>query len=334
MIIFLIKFKRVFWLVYFIFNIKYGEIKMKKTFWGGRRYCSLDYMLKERYSEKLYKLSLNGGMTCPNRDGKISEGGCIFCSAGGSGDFAANFNPDIAKQIEQAKTLVSKKYQGNRFIAYFQAYTNTYAPVEYLRKLFMDTIMRDDIAILSIATRPDCLGDDVIELLAELNRIKPVWVELGLQTINESTARLINRGYELSCYDEAVRRLRNIGVEIITHMIIGLPYETKEDILSTAEYIGKTANGIKLQLMHILKNTKLLEMYEKGEFKALTEKEYIEIVCEIISILPREMVIHRLTGDGNPDELIAPLWSLRKLQVLNGINHRLKELDIIQGIKS
>ena len=307
---------------------------MKKTFWGGRRYCSLDYMLKERYSEKLYKLSLNGGMTCPNRDGKISEGGCIFCSAGGSGDFAANFNPDIAKQIEQAKTLVSKKYQGDRFIAYFQAYTNTYAPVEYLRKLFMDTIMRDDIAILSIATRPDCLGDDVIELLAELNRIKPVWVELGLQTINESTARLINRGYELSCYDEAVRRLRNIGVKIITHMIIGLPYETKEDILSTAEYIGKTANGIKLQLMHILKNTKLLEMYEKGEFKALTEEEYIEIVCEIISILPREMVIHRLTGDGNPDELIAPLWSLRKLQVLNEINHRLKELDIIQGIKS
>ena len=307
---------------------------MKKTFWGGRRYCSIDYMLKERYSEKLYKLSLNGGMTCPNRDGKISEGGCIFCSAGGSGDFAANFNPDIAKQIEQAKTLVSKKYQGDRFIAYFQAYTNTYAPVEYLRKLFMDTIMRDDIAILSIATRPDCLGDDVIELLAELNRIKPVWVELGLQTINESTARLINPGYELSCYDEAVRRLRNIGVEIITHMIIGLPYETKEDILSTAEYIGKTANGIKLQLMHILKNTKLLEMYEKGEFKALTEEEYIEIVCEIISILPREMVIHRLTGDGNPDELIAPLWSLRKLQVLNEINHRLKELDIIQGIKS
>lgn len=307
---------------------------MKKTFWGGRRYCSIDYMLKERYSEKLYKLSLNGGMTCPNRDGKISEGGCIFCSAGGSGDFAANFNPDIAKQIEQAKTLVSKKYQGDRFIAYFQAYTNTYAPVEYLRKLFMDTIMRDDIAILSIATRPDCLGDDVIELLAELNRIKPVWVELGLQTINESTARLINRGYELSCYDEAVRRLRNIGVEIITNMIIGLPYETKEDILSTAEYIGKTANGIKLQLMHILKNTKLLEMYEKGEFKALTEEEYIEIVCEIISILPREMVIHRLTGDGNPDELIAPLWSLRKLQVLNEINHRLKELDIIQGIKS
>lgn len=307
---------------------------MKKTFWGGRRYCSIDYMLKERYSEKLYKLSLNGGMTCPNRDGKISEGGCIFCSAGGSGDFAANFNPDIAKQIEQAKTLVSKKYQGNRFIAYFQAYTNTYAPVEYLRKLFMDTIMRDDIAILSIATRPDCLGDDVIKLLAELNRMKPVWVELGLQTINESTAKLINRGYELSCYDEAVRKLKNIGVEIITHMIIGLPYETKEDILSTAEYIGKTANGIKLQLMHILKNTKLLEMYEKGEFKALTEEEYIEIVCEIISILPREMVIHRLTGDGNPDELIAPLWSLRKLQVLNEINHRLKELDIIQGIKS
>ncbi|MFR7819006.1 TIGR01212 family radical SAM protein [Candidatus Pseudoruminococcus sp.] len=307
---------------------------MEKMFWGGRRYRSLDYMLKERYGEKLYKLSLNGGMTCPNRDGKISKGGCIFCSAGGSGDFAANFNTDIAKQIEQAKTLVSKKYQGDRFIAYFQAYTNTYAPVEYLRKLFINTIMRDDIAILSIATRPDCLGDDVIELLSELNRIKPVWVELGLQTINESTAKLINRGYELSCYDEAVRKLRNIGVEIITHMIIGLPHETKEDILSTAKYIGKTADGIKLQLMHILKNTKLLEMYENGEFKALTEEEYIEIVCEIISVLPEKMVIHRLTGDGNPDELIAPLWSLRKMPVLNAINHRLKELDIIQGIKS
>lgn len=305
---------------------------MAEKFWGGRRYHSLDFMLKERYGEKLYKLSLNGGMTCPNRDGKISKGGCIFCSAGGSGDFAASFDLDIDKQIEEAKTLVSNKYKGDRFIAYFQAYTNTYAPVNYLRNLFMNTIKRDDIAILSIATRPDCLGDDIIELLGELNSIKPVWVELGLQTVNEATARLINRGYELSSYDSAVKKLRNIGVEVITHMIIGLPYETKEDILATARYIGKTADGIKLQLMHILKNTKLLEMYEHNEFKALTEKEYIEIVCEIIAALPKEIVIHRLTGDGNPDELVAPLWSLKKMSVLNGINHRLKELDIMQGI--
>lgn len=307
---------------------------MEKALWGGRRYRSLDFMLKERYGEKLYKLSLNGGMTCPNRDGKISKGGCIFCSAGGSGDFAADFNLNIDKQIEQSKALISKKYKGDRFIAYFQAYTNTYAPVEYLRKLFMDTIMRDDIAVLSIATRPDCLGDDVIALLAELNKIKPVWVELGLQTVNEDTARLINRGYKLSCYDEAVKRLKSIGVEIITHMIIGLPYETKEDILATAEYIGRTADGIKLQLMHILKNTKLLEMYSRGEFKALTQEEYIKIVCEIIAVLPEKIVIHRLTGDGNPDELVAPLWSLKKMTVLNGINHQLKELDIIQGMKA
>lgn len=305
---------------------------MVGKFWGGRRYRSLDFMLKEKFGEKLYKLSLNGGMTCPNRDGKISEGGCIFCSAGGSGDFAASFTMDIDKQIEEAKTLVSRKYKGDRFIAYFQAYTNTYAPVEYLRKLFMRTIKRDDIAILSIATRPDCLGDDVIQLLEELNHIKPVWVELGLQTVNENTAKLINRGYELSCYDEAVRKLRSIGIEIITHMIIGLPYETKDDILATAKHISKTADGIKLQLLHVLKNTKLSELYEKNEFKIFTKEEYIDIVCDIIAILTDSIVIHRLTGDGNPDELIAPLWSLRKLDVLNGINHRLKELNIFQGM--
>lgn len=307
---------------------------MVGEFLGGRRYRSLDFMLKERFGEKLYKLSLNGGMTCPNRDGKISKGGCIFCSSGGSGDFAATFTADIGRQIEQAKTLVSRKYKGDKFIAYFQAYTNTYAPVEYLRKLFMSTIKRDDIAVLSIATRPDCLGDDIIQLLEELNCIKPVWVELGLQTINENTSRLINRGYELSCYDEAVKKLRSIGIEIITHMIIGLPYETKDDIFATANYIGKTADGIKLQLLHVLENTKLFEMYEKNEFKILTKEEYINIVCEIIAILPNNIVIHRLTGDGNPDELVAPLWSLKKLDVLNGINHKLKELNIFQGMKT
>lgn len=317
------------------FNPEYMEkIKMEKKFLGGRRYRSLDYMLKERYGEKLYKLSLNGGMTCPNRDGKISEGGCIFCSAGGSGDFAAGFTLDIDKQIEEAKILVGKKYRGDKFIAYFQAYTNTYAPVEYLRSLFMSTLLRDDIAILSIATRPDCLDNDVLSLLEELNRIKPVWVELGLQTVNEATARLINRGYELPCYDEAVRRLKSIGVEIITHMIIGLPYETKEDMLATAKYIGKTADGIKLQLLHVLKNTMLFEMYQQGKFEVLSKEEYMELVCEIIAVLPKEIVIHRLTGDGNPDELIAPLWSLKKMNVLNGINHRLKEMNIIQGINA
>lgn len=304
---------------------------MQSGLYGGRRYRSLDYMLKERFGEKLYKVSLNGGMTCPNRDGKISTGGCIFCSAGGSGDFASAYSPDIDKQIEEGKALVSRKYKGDRFIAYFQAYTNTYAPVSYLRELFMSVITRKDIAVLSIATRPDCLGRDVINLLYELNSIKPVWVELGLQTTNESTAKLINRGYGLSCYDEAVRNLRDVEVEIITHMIIGLPYETNGDILETARYIGKTADGVKLQLLHVLKGTRLQEMYKRGEFRALTREEYIEIICDIIGLLPRDITIHRLTGDGNPNEIIAPLWSLKKLDVLNGINHRLKERGIKQG---
>ena len=312
-------------------------------------YISTNQYMKKIFGRKIYKISVNGGFTCPNRDGKLGERGCIFCSGYGSGDFSEDAALSVSEQIEAAKKRVEAKmpavknagsdvglsaYGEGRYMVYFQSFTNTYAPVERLRALFTEAIEHPDIVGLSIATRPDCLPDDVIELLAELNEIKPVWVELGLQTINESTAKLINRGYELSCYDEAVRKLRNIGVEIITHMIIGLPHETKEDILSTAKYIGKTADGIKLQLMHILKNTKLLEMYENGEFKALTEEEYIEIVCEIISVLPEKMVIHRLTGDGNPDELIAPLWSLRKMPVLNAINHRLKELDIIQGIKS
>lgn len=305
---------------------------MVGKFLGGRRYRSLDFMLKEKFGEKLYKLSLNGGMTCPNRDGKISVGGCIFCSAGGSGDFASAFTADIDEQIEEAKILVSRKYKGNKFIAYFQAYTNTYAPVEYLRNLFIKTIKHDDIAILSIATRPDCLDNDIIQLLEELNHIKPVWVELGLQTVNENTAKLINRGYNLSCYDEAVKKLRSIGVEIITHMIIGLPYETKDDIIETAKYIGKTADGIKLQLLHVLKNTQLFEIYKRNEFKILTKEEYIDIVCEIIAVLPNNIVIHRLTGDGNPNELVAPIWSLRKIDVLNGINHRLKELNVFQGM--
>lgn len=304
---------------------------MGNFLYGGRRYRSLDYTLKERFGEKLYKLSLNGGMTCPNRDGKISTGGCIFCSAGGSGDFAVAYSDNIDEQLESAKALVRKKYNGDRFIAYFQAYTNTYAPTSYLRKLFTSVIMRDDIAVMSIATRPDCLGDDVLELLNELNKIKPIWIELGLQTINERTAALINRGYPLSCYDKAVKDLRSIGAEVITHMIIGLPNETHEDILATAKYIGEVSDGIKLQLLHVLKNTRLYDMYKQGQFKTLEQDEYIELVCDIIELLPSDVTVHRLTGDGNPEELIAPLWSTKKLSIINAVNHRLKERSIIQG---
>lgn len=297
--------------------------------WGGRRYYSLDYYLKEKFGEKLYKLSLDGGMTCPNRDGTISHGGCIFCSEGGSGDFAASSEMNMEEQIEYAKSLVGNKFNGNRYIAYFQSYTNTYAPVEYLRSLFMPVVMRDDIAVLSIATRPDCLDDDVLELLKEISKIKPVWIELGLQTIHKETADFINRGYELEYYDKAVKNLKSTGIDVVTHMIIGLPYETKEQILQTADYIGKSgSDGIKLQLLHVLKNTKLAEIYSTGAFETLTENEYVSIVADIINILPKNIVIHRLTGDGDKNILVSPLWSGNKRQVLNHINHELKLRNI------
>lgn len=299
----------------------------KGRLWGGRYYYSLDCYLKEKFGEKLYKLALDGGMTCPNRDGKISHGGCIFCSEGGSGEFAAK-GKDIDTQIESAKQLIKNKYSGSGYIAYFQAYTNTYADVSYLQSLFYPVIMREDIRVLSIATRPDCLEDDKIRLIEELCRIKPVWVELGLQTTNETTAKLINRGYSLSVYDSAVKRLKSAGAEVITHAIIGLPNETYEDMESTVRYIADSgADGIKLQLLHILKNTVLCDMYNEGLVRVLTEDEYVDIVCRLISVLPPNIVVHRLTGDGDKRLLVAPLWSCDKRRVLNKINHRLKLIN-------
>ena len=302
-------------------------------YWNGRRYYSLDCYLKETFGQKLYKLSLSGGMTCPNRDGKLSTQGCIFCSEGGSGDFAAPCT-DISIQIEYAKTLVKDKFQGDKYIAYFQSYTNTYADTAYLERLFMPVIRRDDIAVLSIATRPDCLEDDKIRLISEMAKIKPVWIELGLQTVHEKTADLINRGYKLECYDSAVRRLKNIGVNVITHIILGLPDESREEMLETAEYVGRVTDGIKIQLLHVLKNTKLAELYESGYFRTLGQDEYISLVGDVISILPENVVIHRLTGDGDKSILISPLWSCDKRRVLNLINHELKARNIFQGQKN
>lgn len=300
--------------------------------WSGRRYHSLDHYLKVHFGEKLYKLSLDGGMTCPNRDGKISVGGCIFCSAEGSGDFAAKHTEDISQQLEAAKALVAEKYSGSRYIAYFQSFTNTYADVSYLRELFMPVIRRDDIAVLDIATRPDCLEEEKLELIAELAGIKPVWVELGLQTSSDNTAELINRGYRTEIYSDAVKQLHGCGAQVITHMIIGLPGETREDMLATARYIADCgSDGIKLQLLHILRGTKLYEMYRNGKAAALSEEEYISAVCDIISVLPENMVIHRLTGDGDKRLLEAPLWSCNKRRVLNLISHELKQKGIIQG---
>lgn len=295
-------------------------------------YYSLNQYLRERFGEPVYKLSLNGGMTCPNRDGKIGTGGCIFCSEGGSGEFAASSELDVNTQIENAKRLVEGKTKAKKFIAYFQPFTNTYAEVSYLERLFMNAICLDDIAALSIATRPDCLQEDKIELLSRLNKIKPVFVELGLQTIHERTANYIRRGYHLEVFDKAVSDLKSIGVNIVVHLILGLPGESREDMLKSVSYVAKSgANGIKLQLLHILSGTDLAYEYENSPFHILTLEEYTSLICDSIELLPKDMVVHRLTGDGDKRLLIAPEWSGNKKLVLNTINKALRERNVIQG---
>lgn len=289
------------------------------------KYTTLNNYLKERFGKKVYKIALNGGFTCPNRDGTIDTRGCIFCSKGGSGDFAESPDLTITEQIENGKKRLEKKIKNGKYIAYFQAFTNTYAPVERLRTIYEEAINHPDIVALSIGTRPDCLGDDVLALLDELNKIKPIFVELGLQTINEDTAKYIRRGYTLEVYDKAVADLHKIGINVVTHIILGLPNESKEDMLNSIEYACKVTDGIKLQLLHILKGTDLSKDYEQGKFEVLTLEQYTEIIKECVQIIPENVVIHRLTGDGAKKDLIAPLWSADKKTVLNTINRALKD---------
>lgn len=300
--------------------------------WGEKPYHSLDYMLRERFGEKVYKVTLNGGMSCPNRDGKLGTRGCIFCSAGGSGDFAADSSLSITEQIDRQISILSAKRPIHKYIAYFQAFTNTYAPVEYLEKIFTEALAHPGIAALSIGTRPDCLGEDVTALLSRLNRQKPVWVELGLQTIHEKTAAYIRRGYPLSCFEDAVRRLRSEDIEVIVHTILGLPGESTQDILNTMEYLNhQDIQGIKLQLLHVLRGTDLASDYEKGLFCTYERDEYISLVISCLEHLRPDMVIHRITGDGPKDLLIAPLWASRKREVLNLLHHQMKENHNYQG---
>ncbi len=339
----------------------------EKRMWGEKPYYSLDYYLKETYGRKLYKISLDAGLTCPNRDGTLGTNGCIFCSEGGSGDFSASSNLSITEQIEEAKERVylklpasqrpaklklnTHKIDGQRpddqgpvnhpanpnkethtgqgsFIAYFQAFTNTYGDISYLRKIYREALYHDDIAILSIATRPDCLGDEVLELLAECARIKPLWVELGLQTCHEETAELIHRGYTLPVFEKAVKDLNAIGAKIIVHMILGLPGENNEMILSSMDYLkSQPVHGIKLQLLHVLKNTALSLM----PYRAMELEEYIDLLLACVERLPQDMVIHRLTGDGPKKLLLAPLWSGNKKLVLNTITKEMKARDTWQG---
>lgn len=287
-------------------------------------YYSLNEYLKNTFGEKVYKISLDGGMTCPNRDGKIDTRGCIFCSRGGSGEFSASRNLSITQQIEEAKGRIRKKSDCKKFIAYFQPFTNTYASVDYLRKIFTEAIENPEIVALSVATRPDCLPDETIGLLSELNKIKPVWVELGLQTIHENTAEYIRRGYKLSVYDNAVKRLHNEKISVITHIIIGLPNETEDMIVESAKYAGEHSDGIKLQLLHILKDTDLCDEYEKGNVTVLTLEQYADILIKCLKVIPKTTVIHRLTGDGDKKILVAPMWSADKKRVLNFINKAIK----------
>ena len=308
------------------------ECREQRKSWNGKPYCSLDYMLRERFGEKVYKVTLNGGMSCPNRDGTLGTRGCIFCSEGGSGDFAADVSLSVTEQIESQIALLSGKRPIQKYIAYFQAYTNTYAPVEYLRKIFKEAMSHPRIVALSVGTRPDCLGEEVLDLLEELNRIKPVWIELGLQTIHEKTAQYIRRGYRLSCFDQALENLRKRNIEVIVHTILGLPGESREEILETMRYLNKKdIQGIKLQLLHVLKGTDLAYDYLAGRFHVYEREEYLALLIECLENLDPEIVIHRITGDGPNDLLIAPLWASRKREVLNLLHHQMKEQNSYQG---
>ena len=297
-----------------------------------QRYLSLGSYTKEKFGTKLYKLALDGGFTCPNRDGTLGTRGCIFCSGRGSGDFAESTAEDVAAAIERAKGRVAHKNRGGGYIAYFQSYTATYAPTEKLEALFTAAVRCEEVRVLSVATRPDCLSNETVELLKRLNEIKPVWVELGLQTVHEETARYIRRGYETAVYFDAVRRLHEAGLTVITHMIIGLPGETEEMIYKTAEAIGRVgSDGVKFQLLHVLRHTDLADEFRAGKFVLPDMDEYIRMLAGCVERVPKNMVIHRMTGDGAKRELIAPEWSADKKKVLNAINRYFEENDIIQG---
>lgn len=302
--------------------------------WNDKRYHSLDYELKKIYGEKIYKIAIDAGMTCPNRDGTKGTRGCIFCSEGGSGDFAAS-GDSIRQQLEKGKSYFNEKNIGNKFIAYFQAFTNTYAPVTKLDKIYREALDEPSVIGISIATRPDCLGLDIIELLDTLNHDYPdkfIWVELGFQTIHENTALLIRRGYDLSVFEDAVINLQKISIPIIVHVILGLPHETKQMMLDTCNYLNKWhINGIKLQLLHVLKNTDLEALYQNKTFEILEFEEYIDIVINCLEILSPDIVIHRVTGDGPKDLLTAPTWSLNKRKVLNTLHQQLKSRDTYQS---
>lgn len=300
--------------------------------WNYKRYHSLDYELKKVFGEKAIKLSINAGFTCPNRDGTVGERGCIFCSEKGSGDFAGNVDNSISKQIDEQIDYLSKKWKTSSYIAYFQSYTNTYDTVQNLEKKYLEALTCKNVKGLAIATRPDCINEDIVKLLSKFNEKTYLWVELGLQTIHENTANDIRRGYSLNVFDKAIELLDKYNIKSVVHLILGLPNESKEQMLESVKYIAdKNIWGVKLHLLHVLKNTDLEKLYHETDFKILTQQEYVNLICDCIEILPENIVIHRITGDGKRSELVSPLWSLNKKQVLNDIDAELLRRNTYQG---
>ena len=304
---------------------------MKKD-WNGKRYHSLNYFLRNKFNEKIYKISLDGGFSCPNRDGKAGKGGCTFCSARGSGDYAGSRILSINDQFNDRKKMMEKKWKDGKYIAYFQAYTNTYAPVDILRKKYEEALQQKGVVALSIATRPDCIDDEIADLLEEISKKTYLWVELGLQTINDNTAKNFNRGYDLKVFDESLKKLKDRNIEVVVHTIFGLPGESKEDMLKTVDYVAHSGvQGVKFHLLHLMEETKMVEQYKSGELKLMTQEDYIDTICKAVTIIPEEMVVHRLTGDAPRELLIGPMWSLKKWEVLNAIDKALEDNDLWQG---
>lgn len=299
--------------------------------WGDKAYNSLNFFLREKFGEKVFKISLDAGFTCPNRVGEAGHGGCIFCSPRGSGDFAGT-RENLVEQFYEVKRMMNKKWKLGKYIGYFQAYTNTYAPVDELREKYYSILELEDVVGLAIATRPDCLPEDVLDFLEEINSRTYLWVELGLQTMHEDTARLINRGYDFKTYVNAVSELKKRNIDVVTHAILGLPGESREDMLQTVEFIANTGTqGIKLHLLHLMKDTRMVRLYEEGRLNFLTKDEYINLIVDSIERLPEDMVIHRLTGDSPRSTLIGPIWSLKKWEVLNSIDECFINRNTWQG---
>lgn len=308
------------------------EYAMTKN-WKGKRYHNLNCFLREKFGQKVFKISLDAGFSCPNRDGTISKGGCVFCSERGSGDFAGDRCFSISKQFEDIRMMMNKKWKDGKYIAYFQAYTNTYAAIDILREKYEEAINQQDVVALAIATRPDCLSEEVLDLIEEYSNKVYTWVELGLQTSKDETARLINRGYELSAFEEGVINLRKRNIDVVTHVIFGLPGESKIDMINTINYVAHSdIQGIKIHLLHLMKDTPLEKFYKNGDLKLMEMAEYIDLICESITLLPESTVIHRLTGDAPRDLLIGPMWSLKKWEVLNAIDKKLEDENLYQGM--